>query len=142
MSHANRKKLRVTAAAAAGALAVAGGTLATSWAAIAQAAPAKPAAAHMAGMPSMPALQQPAYNFATLDNANDLTFNQLLGINNHGVIAGYFGSGAQDHPNKGYQLFPPYGQGSYRSENFPGSVADPGHRASTTRATRWASGRR
>ena len=72
----------------------------------------------MAGMPA----EQTAYHFTTLDNANDLTFNQLLGINNHGVIAGYFGSGAQDHPNKGYLLLPPYGQGNYVNENFPGSV--------------------
>jgi hypothetical protein len=40
MSNANRKRPRITAAAvAAGALAVAGTTLATSWAAVAQAAP-------------------------------------------------------------------------------------------------------
>ena len=50
-----------------------------------------------------------------------MTFNQLLGINNEGVIAGYFGSGAQGHPNKGYRLFLPYGQGNYANENFPGS---------------------
>jgi hypothetical protein len=62
------------------------------------------------------------YQFETLDNAHDVTFNQLLGINDHGVIAGYFGSGAQNHPNKGYLLLPPYGQGSYVNENFPGSV--------------------
>jgi len=119
MSHANRKKLRVSTVAAAGALAVAGATLATSWAAVAQAAPAKPAASHMA---SMPAGQRTAYSFHTLDNANDVTFNQLLGINSKGVIAGYFGSGAQGHPNKGYLLLPPYGQNNYRNENFPGSV--------------------
>src|SRR5208283_2364700 len=63
-----------------------------------------------------------AYSFATDDNAKDLTFNQLLGINDQGVIAGYFGSGAQGHPNKGYVLLPPYGQGNYINENFPGSV--------------------
>jgi YD repeat-containing protein len=64
-----------------------------------------------------------AYSFTTLDNANDLTFNQLLGINDEGVIAGYFGSGAQGHPNKGYLLLPPfYSQHSYINENFPGSV--------------------
>jgi hypothetical protein len=62
------------------------------------------------------------YQFRTLDNARDLTFNQLLGINNEGVIAGYFGSGAQGHPNKGYRLYPWYGQGQYASENFPGSA--------------------
>ena len=38
------------------------------------------------------------------------------------MIAGYFGSGAQGHPNQGYELLPPYGQGSYVNENFPGSV--------------------
>jgi hypothetical protein len=61
------------------------------------------------------------YQFRTLDDHRDLTFNQLLGINNEGVIAGYFGSGAKGHPNQGYQLFSPYGQGNYANENFPGS---------------------
>jgi probable HAF family extracellular repeat protein len=62
-------------------------------------------------------------SFETLDNQKDLTFNQLLGINNEGVIAGYFGSGTPPtvHPNKGYTLSPPYGQGNYTNENFLGS---------------------
>lgn len=63
-----------------------------------------------------------SYTFTTLNNNNDPTFNQLLGINNNGVIAGYFGSGAADHPNKGYTLSSPYHQGNYTNENFPGSV--------------------
>ena len=64
-----------------------------------------------------------AYSFRTLDNTNDLTFNQLLGINDNGHIAGYFGSGAAGHPNKGYLLRPPYGsQSRYQNINFPGSV--------------------
>jgi hypothetical protein len=42
----------------------------------------------------------------------------LLGINNEGVIAGYFGSGAQDHPNMGYLLTP----AGYQPENVPSSV--------------------
>ena len=54
--------------------------------------------------------------------AADLTFNQLLGINNSGEIAGYFGSGAADHPNKGYTILSPYAQTNYTNENFPGSV--------------------
>ncbi len=62
------------------------------------------------------------YSFQTLDNQADPTFNQLLGINNAGVIAGYFGVGSTAHPNKGYTLAPPYGQGSYTNENFPGSA--------------------
>jgi probable HAF family extracellular repeat protein len=60
--------------------------------------------------------------FTTLNDAADPTFNQLLGINNEGKIAGYFGSGAAGHANKGYTLTPPYGQANYHNENFPGSV--------------------
>lgn len=62
-----------------------------------------------------------SYTFQTLNNAADPTFNQLLGINNAGTIAGYFGSGATNHPNKGYTLAAPYGQGNYINENFPAS---------------------
>jgi hypothetical protein len=120
MRKADRSKPRITAAAVVtGAIAVAGGTLAASWAGVAHATAAKPAASHMAGMSGT---HQTAYNFSTLDNHNDPTFNQLLGINNEGVIAGYFGSGAQGHPNKGYLLFPPFRQGDYRNENYPHSV--------------------
>ncbi len=63
-----------------------------------------------------------AYHFTTLNDQADPTFNQLLGINNHGVIAGYFGSGASGHPNQGYTLKPTYHQSNYTNENFPGSV--------------------
>ena len=62
------------------------------------------------------------YTFTTLNDQADPTFNQLLGINVHNVIVGYFGSGAAGHPNKGYLLKPPYGQGNYVNENFPGSA--------------------
>jgi hypothetical protein len=62
------------------------------------------------------------YAFQTLNNAHDVTFNQLLGINDNGKIAGYLGSGMAGHPNKGYRLLPPYSQGSYINENFPGSA--------------------
>ena len=54
-----------------------------------------------------------AYSFTTLNNNNDPTFNQLLGINEHGLIAGYFGSGASGHPNQGYLLQRPSGQANY-----------------------------
>jgi hypothetical protein len=54
-----------------------------------------------------------------IDNA-DVTFNQALGINNSGLIAGYFGSGAGGHPNKGYTVAPPYT--SFTNENFTGSI--------------------
>jgi hypothetical protein len=60
--------------------------------------------------------------FVTLDDSADPTFNQLLGINTAGTIAGYYGSGAAGHPNKGYTLAPPYGQSDYTNENYPGSA--------------------
>src|SRR5579875_2585380 len=44
------------------------------------------------------------YAFQTINNDHDTTFNQLLGITNNGVIAGYFGSGEKGHPNKGYTV--------------------------------------
>jgi hypothetical protein len=62
------------------------------------------------------------FQFLTLGDNRDRTFNQLLGINNEGIIAGYFGSGAQGHPNKGYELRPPFAQSDFRNENFPHSV--------------------
>lgn len=63
-----------------------------------------------------------AYAFTTIDNPADLTFNQLLGMNNRGVIASYFGSGAANHPNKGYELTRHAAGFTIASENFPGSV--------------------
>ena len=62
------------------------------------------------------------YHFTTIDNKKDLTFNQLLGINAAGVIAGYFGSGQPGHPNKGYTVKMPYRQSDFKSENFPHSA--------------------
>ena len=61
------------------------------------------------------------WSFSKLNNSNDPTFNQLLGINNRGQIAGYFGSGAAGHPNKGYTLSVG-GFSSFTNENFPGAI--------------------
>jgi len=61
-----------------------------------------------------------ASSFRTIDDPKDPTFNQLLGVNDLGEIAGYFGSGAQGHPNKGY-VIPPFSH-VFVNENFPGSV--------------------
>ena len=67
-----------------------------------------------------------SYKFRTINDKADLTFNQLLGINNSSKIVGYFGSGTVVngtlHPNKGYRIVPPYNQNNYSNENFPGSV--------------------
>jgi hypothetical protein len=57
------------------------------------------------------------YSFQTLDNPADPTFNQLLGVNDAGLIAGFYGSGQPGHPNQGYLLDPP---SSYTPVDFPG----------------------
>jgi hypothetical protein len=79
--------------------------------------------AAMAAMPgAASAVSHPvavSYSFRTYDNSSDASFNQLLGINRDGVVAGYFGSGARDRPTKGYLLHPPYGQANYQVENYP-----------------------
>jgi hypothetical protein len=66
------------------------------------------------------AAQTSSYAFTTLDNPGDPTFNQLLGINNNGVISGYFGMGTAGHPNQAYEIAPPYTK--YVPANAPGSV--------------------
>jgi hypothetical protein len=65
-------------------------------------------------------LRADVLTFQNVINPGDPTFNQELGINNSGEIAGYFGSGMAGHPNKGYTTMPPYT--SFTPENFPGSV--------------------
>jgi hypothetical protein len=59
------------------------------------------------------------YLFETLNDRHDSTFNQLLGINDASLIAGYYGSGQTGQPNRGYLLAPP---AHYRVENYPGSA--------------------
>lgn len=63
-----------------------------------------------------------ALTFQDVINSGDRTFNQELGINNSGLIAGYFGSGAAGSPNKGYTV--PYSSANpittgFTNENFP-----------------------
>jgi len=75
----------------------------------------KPSDRAAAGMPSVA--------FLTVINRADPTFNQLLGINDSGRVAGYFGSGADAaHPNKGYQVRSDYDGDDFTNENVPGSA--------------------
>jgi hypothetical protein len=64
--------------------------------------------------------QPTSYRFRTVDDTADTTFNQLLGINDSGVIAGYFGSGAAGHPNQGYTVH--HRAATFVDENVPHSV--------------------
>jgi hypothetical protein len=76
-----------------------------------------------AGQTDTPDTDRARFKFQDVINTNDPTFNQELGINNAGVIAGYFGSGAAGHPNKGYTVVRPDNtQFAFTNENFPGSV--------------------
>jgi hypothetical protein len=113
-----RRAAHMPGLARAGAAALASGSVAG---AFFLASPALAAAGHHAATHSQAATST-KYNFSTLNDQNDPTLNQLLGINTHNVIAGYFGSGADaQHPNKGYLIKAPYGQANYTDENFPNS---------------------
>jgi len=59
------------------------------------------------------------YSFHKVASPKDRTFTQLLGINSGNTIAGYFGSGAAGHPNKGFTLSLP---NNYASESYPNSA--------------------
>jgi uncharacterized membrane protein len=58
------------------------------------------------------------FSFQTVIDPADVAFTQLLGINNAGKIAGYFGDGAVV-PNNGFTLMLP---NNFTPENFPGSL--------------------
>jgi hypothetical protein len=79
-------------------------------------------AGQAAASPSSSSSAQPKYYaFKTVDDPADTTFNQLLGISGKGIIAGYFGSGAAGHPNKGYRISE-RAISDFVNENFPGAV--------------------
>jgi hypothetical protein len=67
--------------------------------------------------------------FLTLDNPADLVtpiFNNLLGINNQGLIAGFYGSGATNDPNQGFLLEVNHsGTGTFTAMDFPPSAQNP-----------------
>jgi hypothetical protein len=92
--------------------------------AIAAGAALAPITAAAATAAPTPALSNTSthYSFLTLGDSKDLTFNQLLGINDFGEISGYFGSGspANVHPNKGFTIAP-YSANAFTNENFVGS---------------------
>ncbi len=68
----------------------------------------------------LPALTQAETytTFQTINNPGDPNFNQLLGINNAGTIAGYFGDGTVV-PNNGYTWTP---TGGFVAQNVPGAA--------------------
>lgn len=67
---------------------------------------------------TVPALADQTYSFTTVISPGDPAFTQLLGINNAGAIAGYFGDGSIV-ANNGFTLALP---NNFTAENFPGST--------------------
>ncbi len=84
------------------------------------------AAAAAAAAPLAPARLDNAsgmYSYQAITNPNDPTFDQLLGINDGGLVVGYYGSGADAaHPNRGFSLGRSYGSPSFVSENYSGAA--------------------
>jgi uncharacterized membrane protein len=66
----------------------------------------------------VPAFAVPAYTFQTVIDPADTNFTQLLGIDNSGTIAGYFGDGMVV-ANNGFTLALP---GTFTPENYPASL--------------------
>jgi hypothetical protein len=75
--------------------------------------------------------QATTYRFETFDDPADTsfaamegipTFNNLLGINNEGLIAGFYGSGNAGDPNQGFLLTPP---GTFTAVDFPPTAQNP-----------------
>ena len=57
-------------------------------------------------------------SFAAMQNPPIPTFTNLLGINNEGLIAGFYGSGNPGHPNQGFLLTP---SSTFTAMDFPRS---------------------
>jgi len=71
------------------------------------------------------------YSFLTVDDPVDVnfaamqnipSFTNLLGINDKGLIAGFYGSGNAEDPNQGFLLTLP---GTFTPEEFPASSQNP-----------------
>ena len=70
----------------------------------------------------------PTYTFRTFNDPVDqpfdgATFTNLMGINNFGLIAGFYGSGAAGDPNQGFLLTPDHS--TFIPEDFPGRCLKP-----------------
>jgi hypothetical protein len=62
------------------------------------------------------------FKFKTVVNAADVTFNELLGINDARAVTGFYGSGLAGHPHQGYTAVPDFDKDDFAAENVPGAV--------------------
>lgn len=61
--------------------------------------------------------------FRAIAIRQDRTFNEALGVNDRGVIVGFFGRGREfKKPNVGFLVSPPYMQDQFRTIKVPGSL--------------------
>src|ERR1017187_7829112 len=74
----------------------------------------------ISGLSLLPGGAQAGYIYQNVINPGDPTFNQELGINNAGTIAGYFGSGAPNGTPPPFTLTP--NQGRWGAERHSTSV--------------------
>ena len=102
---------------AAATLTVVGGALTGCSSTTSSAVPTTPAA------PTSEVRSTLSFTFTTIDDQTDPTFNEVLGLNNEGKLAGFYGNGSAGHPNRGYVVYHPYGQNNFRNVNYP-SAAD------------------
>ena len=70
----------------------------------------------------------PTYTLQTFNDPVDqpfdgATFTNLMGINNFGLIAGFYGSGAEGDPNQGFLLTPDHS--TFIPEDFPELAQNP-----------------
>jgi hypothetical protein len=59
------------------------------------------------------------FKFTTIDDQTNPIFNEILGLNDGGKLAGFYGNGSVSNPNQGYVVDPPYQQTNFRSYNYP-----------------------
>jgi len=63
-----------------------------------------------------------SWTYSTLDNPDNLNFNELTGINNIGKICGFDGVfGSSKTPARGYCI-QSYGKAAFRKENYPNAL--------------------
>jgi len=72
--------------------------------------------------PGMPLVSSTpfTFNFVTVDDPASSTFTSVLGIDNLGEIAGYYGSGTPSDPSHGFTSVVPYAK--FRVLNYPAAL--------------------
>ncbi|MBV8344906.1 MAG: hypothetical protein JO190_07955 [Candidatus Eremiobacteraeota bacterium] len=62
------------------------------------------------------------FNFMTVDDPADPSFNEILGVNDGSKLVGFYGSGSASDPSEGYIVVSPFGSTNFREEAYPGAA--------------------